>query len=375
MSAQHAGRARIGSAAMPALPGLAGFAGPVALLAVLLVALGGSAPALAPTAQVEGVPSDARAMDLLERAAQAPASVAYHGVQFVSAWSEAGSSSLVVEIDHRPGHGTTVRSGSTVESPAADTFLPADGSEPSVLGSSGPLDLLAANFTVVLAGRASVSGRAADIVEAQRAGSGLAAARFWLDTETALVLRREVYDERGRTTRASAFVEIALGSTQPAAATHLPPAMPPAWSDEVDYSDRAAMSTGGWECPDELPGSLDLVDARRGGEGDNQILHLSYSDGLATVSLFEQRGVLDEENLDGYSPVERDGRRVFVRDGVPQRVVWSAGGTVFTVVADAPPATVDAVVAALPHDPVEDGGWHRLGRGLDRVSSWFNPFG
>jgi hypothetical protein len=46
------------------------------------------------------------------------------------------------------------------------------------------------------------------------------------------------------------------------------------------------------------------------------------------------------------------------------------------VVADAPGSTVDEVVAALPHDPVEDtGGWDRLGRGFERVASWFNPFG
>ena len=35
---------------------------------------------------------------------------------------------------------------------------------------------------------------------------------------------------------------------------------------------------------------------------------------------------------------------------------------------------VDAVVAALPHSAVGDGPLGRLGRGLDRVASWFNPF-
>ena len=112
--------------------------------------------------------------------------------------------------------------------------------------------------------------------------------------------------------------------------------MPQAWSTTVDYSDRAAMETKGWHCPDKLPGSLDLVDARRGGGKDKPILHLSYSDGLASVSLFEQRGRLDAEKLDGYRLEEGDGRAVYVRDGMPQRVVWSAHGTVFTLVADAP---------------------------------------
>ena len=357
--------------------GPAGLAGPVALLVVLLAVpldlVGGGTATLGPTAPVDGSTTDGAALRLLERAAKAPATVAYHGVQFVSAWSDQGSTSLVVEVDHRPGRGTTVRSDGTTQSPASDTFLPARGAEPSVLGGSSTLRLLADNYTVMLAGRRAVSGRAADVVEARWPGSDRAAARFWLDTETGLVLRREVYDQRGRTTRASAFVEIALGEV--AGERHLPPAMPRAWSQEVDYTGREVMRDRGWHCPDSLPGSLDLVDARRGGEKVAPILHLSYSDGLATVSLFEQRGRLDADKLDGYRPADQDGRRIYVRDGVPQRVVWSAGGTVFTLVADAPAATVDKVVAALPHEPVEQGGWHRLGRGLDRVASWFNPFG
>jgi sigma-E factor negative regulatory protein RseB len=187
------------------------------------------------------------------------------------------------------------------------------------------------------------------------------------------VLRREVYDQQGRTTRASSFVEVSVGTVTGAA--HLPPPMPDAWSHEVGSADRAQMRARGWHCPDRLAGDLELVDARRGGGPERPILHLSYTDGLATVSLFEQRGRLDEENLEGYRRSERDGRVVHVRDGVPTRVVWSAEGTVYTLVADAPPATVEQVVDGLPHEPVEKGGWHRVGRGLDRVASWFNPFG
>ena len=355
--------------------GVAGLVASVALLALLLGTATGAAPTRRTVAWVDRAHSDAQAMQLLERASQAPAIVAYHGVQFVSAWSEAGSTSLVVEVDHRPGRGTTVHTGATLQNPAADTFLPADGTEPSVIGVGTALQRLASNYTITLAGRASVSGRAADLVEARWPGSDRPAARFWLDSATGLVLRREVYDEHGRTTRASAFVEIVVGKPS-ATQQHLPPATPQAWSTTVDYSDRAAMETKGWHCPDELPGSLDLVDARRGGGKDKPILHLSYSNGLASVSLFEQRGRLDAENLDGYRLEESDGRAVYVRDGMPQRVVWSAQGTVFTLVADAPASTVDKVVAALPHDPVEDaGGWHRLGRGFERVASWFNPFG
>jgi sigma-E factor negative regulatory protein RseB len=351
-----------------------GLVTPVALLALLLGTAAGAAPTGRPVALAEGIASDARALQLLERATTAPTWVAYHGVQFVSAWSDTGSTSLVVEVDHRPGQGTTVRTGSTTQTPAADTFLPADGVEPSVIGGSNALERLSANYSVVVAGRRTVSGRPADLVEARWPGSGRPAARFWLDTATGLVLRREVYDDQGRTTRASAFVEIVVG--KPTDTRHLPRAMAPAWSEEVDYSARESMRTKGWHCPDKLPGALDLVDARRGGEAGAPILHLSYTDGLATVSLFEQRGRLDSDNLDGYQRQEDGGRAVYVRDGIPQRVVWSANGTVFTLVADAPAATVDDVVAALPHERAEgEGAWHRLGRGFERVASWFNPFG
>jgi sigma-E factor negative regulatory protein RseB len=47
---------------------------------------------------------------------------------------------------------------------------------------------------------------------------------------------------------------------------------------------------------------------------------------------------------------------------------------VYTVLADAPPQTVNAVIGALPHDS-PPGFWKRLSRGFERLASWVNPFG
>ena len=137
------------------------------------------------------------------------------------------------------------------------------------------------------------------------------------------------------------------------------------------------MRDQGWHCPDSLPGPLSLVDARRGGGEDGRIVHLSYTDGLATVSVFEQRGRLDAADLDGYRRDVVDGHEVWVQrrraaDG------WSGppDSTVYTVVADAPERTVDAggrgPAAPTRLRTATPSG--RLGRGLDRVASWFNPF-
>jgi hypothetical protein len=82
-------------------------------------------------------------------------------------------------------------------------------------------------------------------------------------------------------------------------------------------------------------------------EGMVQVL---YSDGLYDLSVFEQRGTLDRRDL-GTSggPVQvgqADGWRYAWPGG--QVVLWQAGGTVFTVVSDAPLDQVLGAARALP---------------------------
>jgi sigma-E factor negative regulatory protein RseB len=350
--------------------------GPLAVLALLVAPHRDPAPKVADPVTGSG-PSEPpvvqpHARELLDRAASAPAATPYHGVQFVSAWTSRGTTSEVVDVDHVPGHGTTFRIDGTTVTPASSMTLLA--AAPSIAG-GGAVGLLAAHYSLTVVAQDRVAGRPADVVAARRPGSARAApdvARFWLDRESGLVLRREVYDGRGRTTRASAFVEVTVGAGAGSLAARTGDR---AWASSLDTAALARMRRRGWECPASLPGPLTLVDARRGGSSGD-IVHLSYSDGIANVSVFEQRGRLDEEGLEGHTRAVEGGHQVWVRGSVPQRVVWSSGPTVYTVVADAPERTVDQVVAALPHRPAAGGDTlGRLGRGLDRVASWFNPFG
>jgi sigma-E factor negative regulatory protein RseB len=348
----------------------------VLLASAAVVALLVSPPDAAPRPAADAMPSrggaqpvvDPRARTLLDRAAAAPASTPYHGVQFVSAWTTGGTTSEVVDVDHDPVSGTTVRSDGTTRAPGRSMTLLAAG-VPSIAG-GGAVGLLVRHYSLSVVGSGAVAGRTVDVIAARRpdaAPSDHDVARFWLDRGSGLVLRREVYDSRGRTTRASAFVEVTVG-----AATVTAGAAGTAWTATLDRASLDRLRRHGWHCPATLPGPLTLVDARRGGE--QGIVHLSYSDGIASVSVFEQRGRLDEQGLAGHRRQATDGHSVWVRGEVPRRVVWSSGSTVYTVVADAPERTVDAVVAALPHSAVGDGPLGRLGRGLDRVASWFNPF-
>jgi sigma-E factor negative regulatory protein RseB len=364
--------------------------GPLALAGLVL--LPGSAPTLLrelpAAAPGAGAPqADPSAVRLLEKASEAPRYVTYRGVQFVSAWTAQGSTGLVADVTHEPGQGTTVSTRGTPTAPAGTTYLKSDVAEPSLLsGSTTTLSMLGEHYDIGLGELSAVAGRTADVVVVTRPGARRPAAQFWIDRATGLMLRREVYDERGRVTRASAFVEVAVGAAAVTAdkgrnygqreyADRAHWSRPDAWPDSLDAATLTQLRHRGWNCPEWLDTSLQLVDARRGAGDYDDIVHLSYSDGLASVSVFEQRGRLESSHLVGYRLASVRGRDVYVRDGVPQRLVWSADGTVFTVVADASARTVGDVVAALPRPPGGRGTWHRLGRGLDRVASWFNPFG
>jgi sigma-E factor negative regulatory protein RseB len=142
------------------------------------------------------------------------------------------------------------------------------------------------------------------------------------------------------------------------------------------------MRTKGWSCPEWLDTSLQLVDARRGDGDYDDIVHLSYSDGLASVSVFEQRGRLAGASggqlpAGWHSASLPDGRRVVQADGVPVRAAWQAHDLVVAVVADVPPGSVTAVIQALPAGPAP--ARHgmvvgRVSRGLGRIGNMLNPF-
>jgi negative regulator of sigma E activity len=284
-------------------------------------------------------------------------------------WSPDGSASALVDVVRRAGEGTLLRPAPTPQSPEGNAVYKPDAEdvERSVLA------LLTRNYEAEVEGRDSVAGRPVDVVVVRRSGSS-PLARLWLDTATRLVLRREDYDSDGRTLRASAFVRIELAQPGPSEIRGADPVPGPA-GRLLSEADLATMRGDGWQAPVTLPHGLELLVARFSGEGDEQVLHLTYSDGVSSVSLFEQRGLLDRDSLDGWRQTEVGDAKVYEKQTYPRRMVWSGEGTVFTLVAECQQPTLEGVVAAFPHGEPGRGVLNRLGRGLSRVGSWFNPFG
>jgi hypothetical protein len=313
--------------------------------------------------------ADGPALRLLQAAASADRTVSYEGVQLISWWSPDAATTVAVDVTHQSRQGTLVRTVGAGTTPDGHALMAGGpGAQPGdVLGvTEETLDLLSANYRVVLAGAGSACDRPTTIVAARRS-DGTLAARFSLDDVTRIPLRRELFDHRSRMINESTFVDFRPGL--PAVASPATAATP--WN-VLTAADLKRLRAAGWPLPANLPGGLVLFDARQAATPSGRVFQLGYSDGLSGVSLFVQRGGLPRK-LAGWKQVEVAGRTVYARDPVGQGISWSSPGYVLTLIADAPAATISAAVRALPYD-AQRGFWSRLGHGFGRVVSWVDPF-
>lgn len=327
--------------------------------------------------------SDPGAVGLLRGSADAARRVPYEGRRFLTTWNRGRAVTSHATVAHTPGGDVRY------ESDAGAGAYPESAAAGDTAGfTAATLGLLTRNYTVVRAGDTAICGRRARVVEARRA-DGTPAGRFWIDADTGLMLYRELIDATGHRVVASGFTEIRVTAPRIVPAVAGRPGrgadrggeqvVPNSgttmsvWSDVLTRAEVTALRGDGWPVPDRLPGRLSRYDARRGAAG---AVHLSYSDGLAAVSVFVQPGSLDERALlaagKGWQRTERQGRTVFRRESLGRWAVSAGGGYVYTVVTDAPPSTAEAVAAELSRDRTSF--WTRVTRGARRIGSTADPF-
>lgn len=344
---------------------------PAALLLISAVGLLLLAPPAAsggPEATAVTASDDERAVALLRRASVAVDQISYRGSRIVSSWGRSGSTTALMDVRHVAGQGTLVRmrGGGVTDDTAA--FLAAgegDGGQHPGLGVDS-LQLLTESYDVWTGTPSRVAGRSAAVVEIGHAASVVA--RIWVDERTGIPLRKEVFDARGRLATESAFIDLEV--ERDGFIAHLPPSPPSGDSDPLALARVPGVQAQGWSCPQQV-GSLQLVGVERA--ESTSALHMSYSDGLSRVSVFEQSGSLDEQQLTGFSSRRMANTTVHVRAGMPSYVVWEDHGTVYTVVTDAPMDTVARVVRAYPHGASEPGFWGRVAGGFGRLGAWMTP--
>jgi sigma-E factor negative regulatory protein RseB len=340
--------------------------------------LGGGPLRLAGPVQTSASDSGLR---LLREAAAACRATSYRGQQVVLWWGAGETSASVVDVWHQPGRVTLVQAATAIPGMQAGAMSgrsagaeiparPAPDPDPDgILGVSDQLlALLQSNYQIAYVGRGSAAGRTALIVDVRKpSGAGLTA-RFWLDAATKLPLRREIFTSGSHMISEDSFITLELGTgglgTMPA------PAAAP-WSARLDSATLTSLRARGWPLPAQLPGNLVLFAARQTSARSGRVIDLSYSDGLAVISVFVQRGELGDP-MPGWRQIGIRGQTVYSIDPSERSFAWSSGGFVYTVVADAPAAVVGQVVAAMPN-PTRPGFWERMAVGFRRLASWLNP--
>jgi sigma-E factor negative regulatory protein RseB len=311
---------------------------------------------------------EALGLRLLGQAAQASQVMSYEGTELTSDPGVDGEDTTITKVWHSGGGLTLTQ----ISSADADVMRSPAG----VFGLTRALvGLLGQHYVAMYRGTSYTAGRPAALVEVYRFDGSLAA-RFWLDRQTLVPLRRELFDPSDRRIGEDAFVQVRFGggATKPVMAKAAASAAVnagPAWATAASPAELLASLAGqGWRLPTTLPGGLPLYEAASSGKGTAKVIDLEYSDGLAVVSLFVQRGTLASD-LAGWKPVNLGGQRVYLSG---RSVTWSWHGLVCTMITDAPPLTVVRAVAALPSG-APAGLLARLARGFDRLAHLADPFG
>ena len=186
-----------------------------------------------------------------------------------------------------------------------------------------------------LAGEGRVAGHAARQVELLAADRWRYGYRLWLEHDSALPLRVDLLDARGRAIEQVAFTELSLGRT-PAESELLPSAGVPLQR----YASLPPPGTArvAWQVPAPPPGyTLRAARPLAGGGA-----HLLYSDGLASVSVY----------VEPAAEALRGGLRQ-QRGAVHARSFWLDGWQVLAI-GKVPAGTVDHFARTVR--PVPGGG-------------------
>jgi sigma-E factor negative regulatory protein RseB len=334
-------------------------------------------------------------MHLLTGAANAGLATSYQGTELISQSGVDGTITMISQVWHQGGgltlaetsDGTTVSAAARTGAPGAASTDPVSASPEGVFGVTKSLvALLSKHYVAVYRGSGTAVGRTATVVELYRFDGSLAA-RYWLDKQTMVPLRRELFDTSDNVISEDSFVQVKFGPPAvPAAAaaaaagasavkaqllTTEPAAPQPAWvASATPVQFATSLAEQGWRVPGSLPGGLPLYAAAWTETTSGEVVDLVYSDGLYVVSLFVERGTL-AANMAGWRQVDVGGQQAFVSG---HSVTWSGLGFVYTMIADAPPQTATQVVVALPRS-APPGVLSRLGRGFIRLAHVINPFG
>ena len=195
------------------------------------------------------------------------------------------------------------------------------------------LDKLGNYYSVSQQGEDRIAGRPTSVLTVQPKDAFRYGYRYWLDNETRVLLKCDLLDENGDIVEQMMYTAFYDHAAVPPTAFNVP-ALEGYTRQTVNKAPDERASIG-WRASSVPEGFMLTQSTRRHGDND-KTLHLMYSDGLASVSVFIEAVEDGEQGLSGASSMgalNAYGRR---KDGVQ-----------ITVMGEVPAATVAAIAQSM----------------------------
>jgi hypothetical protein len=263
------------------------------------------------------------------------------GQQILLVQSKDKQAAATVEVDTRGGQGSQLSLIGPTGSRLATLFAPASR---STVPQQEVFAVLSDAYTFASRGGAVVAGRRATVVSALRDGRPVK--RWWVDDASGVLLWQESYDPNGIAVVSTGFTTVDVGAPFGLLSGVPPQTVAAGLTTTAAAGGINGLRNAGWSCAPQLAG-LSLLELSTDSAASPRVVHLVYGDGLSTLSVLQQRGLLSE-------PVANavwDGTlRAWRHEGAVTWATWQSGDTVFTVTTDGSATLLADAVASLPRD-------------------------
>jgi outer membrane lipoprotein-sorting protein len=326
-----------------------------AILTALALPAAGFAAQSSPAPEA---PADSNA--LVREALDAPRHVSYVGQMQTIRWGTRVANATIQRVEHLAPSSTrrtflapealygeydiTLGTTTTKIDPKQHRVMVSENpSSDNPITMNSNIALLAENYRAVVGPVETIASRPATSVSLVNKYTGECLMRLWIDNATKVVLAKEAYHQDGSLAWRSRFDEIRFTSEIPNGVfvTTIPPGFEQVegrhFADVTDDLQRTIDDAGFKPVnPRYLPDGFRMIGAENSTFRGMKNLHLLYSDGIRTLSLFENDADA-QPDFGGVKPsVTRfEGHDAqYVKDGPTTLLTWREHGLAFALIGD-----------------------------------------
>ena len=312
-------------------------------------------------AQTKPAPASAAdSNELVREALEAPRHVSYVGQLQTIRWGTRVASATIQRVEHLAPSSTRrtflapealygeydITLGTTttkIDPKQRRAMVSENPSSDNETAENSNIALLVANYRAVLGPVEIVAARPATTVSLVNRYSGERMMKLWIDNQTKVVLAKEAYHQDGSLAWRSRFDDIRFTGEIPNGvfSTTIPSDFQQVegrrFADITDDLQRTVDDAGFKpENPRYLPDGFHMIGAENSDFNGLRNLHLLYSDGIRTLSLFENNSN-SEPDFGGMKPdvTHFDGHDAqYVKDGPTMLLTWRDRGLAFALIGD-----------------------------------------